>query len=87
MPTMVRNGAIVSVENLEYHGWVAQLRLIGIWAHENQNLQEEDQVQDEGEDRYLIFGKIKLAVAPFLINSTEIAGSTLSGIVLICRFA
>jgi hypothetical protein len=42
-------------------------------------MQEEDQVQDEGEDRYLIFGNLYLAVAPFLNNSNKINGSILSG--------
>jgi hypothetical protein len=56
--------------------------LIGIWDHENQDLQEENQVQDEGEDRYLIFGKLYFAVASFLNNSVLLAYPALSGIEL-----
>jgi hypothetical protein len=36
-------------------------------------------VQDEEEDRYLIFGYLQFEVAPFLINSLWLASTTLSG--------
>ena len=41
--------------------------------------QEEDQVQGEKEDRYLIFGKLFFAVAPFLASYIEIGRSIFTG--------
>ncbi len=48
--------------------------------------QEEDQVLDEGEDRYLIFGNLELPVTPFLRDSMEISKSTISGLMLRDQF-
>lgn len=41
--------------------------------------QVEDQVQDEGENRHLVFGYLYLAVAPFLNYSLLLVDPTLSG--------